>query len=110
MTGRRGRSHVTRGTMTAVTLNFLLKGLMAEMLKLVTDWMGDLCVRPATPEIRALKGERGRESDLARRSVMNEDEDAESSRARASMVEPSEASTATWQVMSSELGGRPVTA
>ena len=55
--------HVTRGTTTAVTSNFSLEERVDETVKVARDCTGDVCVKPATPDIVALNGERGRHSD-----------------------------------------------
>lgn len=47
-------SQVTRGTTMAVTLILFPVGRTAVMLKLVTDWEGDLWDIPAIPEILTL--------------------------------------------------------
>jgi hypothetical protein len=50
-TGYNGRSHVTRGTITAETLYFLVGADLDDKLRFVTAWKGELQDNPATPEI-----------------------------------------------------------
>ena len=73
-----GRSQVTLDTTTAVTLSFLEGECIDDTLNSVIDCAEELYERPATPEIPALWLERGRWSLCARRSEMNDADDAES--------------------------------
>lgn len=97
--GWSGRSQVTRGTINAPTSNFLWESRVGDILKLVAKVSGDLCVKPATPVILVLCRLRGRHRIRAKRSEMNDADEAESKMARASIGEPSGASNRTRQVM-----------
>ena len=69
-----------RGTMTAVTAKFWFWHLAAEtVLKVATDCVGDLSIKPAIPEIPAVRGERRSARDWAKHSEMKEADDAKSS-------------------------------
>ena len=98
--GWSGRLHVTWGTITVETLNFLDGEWREETLKLATCCVDEPCVSPATPEIQIFWWEWGSRRDCANCSETNDAEEAESSRARASTEEPSGASTKIRQVMS----------
>ena len=67
-----------RGIMTPVTAKFWLWHLAAETVKVATDCVGDLCIKPAIPEIPAVRGEQRGARDWAKHSEMKEADDAKS--------------------------------
>ena len=60
---RQGRAadHVTRETMTAVTINTFAGFNTGEILKLATAWRGELCDKLATPYILVLWRDLGKD-------------------------------------------------
>lgn len=81
-----------------------------ETVKLVIDWRGDFCDRPATPEMIAPWCERVRQRLCIRRSEIIEAEEAQLRMTRASTDEPSGASTNVRHIMSKKLEFSPVAA
>ena len=95
-----GSSQVTWGTIAAVTPTTLVDKLTGETSKVVKQWVCDLCARPATPDMTTSRFVRWRLRLWARRSDMNEADEALSSRALATTKEPLEDFTRTRQVIS----------